>query len=148
MPRGAGGTRSRLRPRGVPLKIPGAAELAPALLRLVVGVSCALDGYAKVFGGMRRFVPEAARALGLHWSAAYAVAYVELFGGVLLVAGLLTRWTAVPVAFVAALEAWRAHLAGAGRRPLEFWMLVAAAAVSLAVTGGGAFSLDRRWRGK
>jgi putative oxidoreductase len=122
------------------------AGVGTALLRAVVGLVFAahgaqklfvygLDGVAGAFGEMG--VPLAAVAGPL-------VTFVELLGGLALLAGLATRWVAVPLAFTMLVAMLLVHLPAGFFAPngIEFTLTLFAASVSLVLTGPGAFSLD------
>src|SRR3989344_8833798 len=68
------------------------------ILRVVLGVIFAYHGYVKLF--VKGALPGTAQffaAIGIPLAnyAAVLVAFVEFFGGLLLLAGLLTRWVSV-----------------------------------------------------
>jgi putative oxidoreductase len=119
--------------------------LPPAVARLCVGVVFALSGWGKLHSLEQ--VTSFFTDLGLPAPAFQAafVSTVELVGGALLIAGLLTRYAAVPLMItmvVAILTAQRANLTGLGSLVglLEFAYI--ALLLWLAVAGGGRLSLD------
>ena len=125
---------------------------AATLLRLVLGASMMYHGWAKVaplhglhgdlLSGVRHFTVYVA-SLGLPGWLGYISAATEFFGGILLVLGLLTRFAALMVAgnMLVALFAVNLHH---GYEGSEFTLALAAMAVMLAATGGGAASVDQR----
>lgn len=136
------------------------------LLRLAVAVAVIAHGSHTLFGvggGVGTGIGEggldavAARytTLGLPgFPLAVVVGLAQLVGGVLLVVGYLTRWSATALALVTLLLAWKSHLPwgyfmnwigepGRGHG-VEFALLFAGACVCLALTGGGDWSLDGR----
>jgi putative oxidoreductase len=78
----------------------------------------------------------------------------QLLGGALLVVGYLTRWAALTLAAVTAILAWKSQwpwgfflnwVMEPGRgHGIEFSVLLVAALVCLALTGGGDWSFDGR----
>jgi putative oxidoreductase len=123
------------------------------LLRLVLGVAMAYHGYDKVipsggFHGGNTFSAlnhEAhfVASLGLPYWLGYISALTEFVGGIFLVLGLLTRFTAFLVAInmlVALVMVNRHH----GYSGSEYSLALFAIAVMLLFTGAGALALDRK----
>jgi putative oxidoreductase len=122
------------------------------LLRVVVGVIFAAHGAQKLFGWFEG--PGAAGTRGWiggmgfrpAWLFAGLVSLQELGGGVLLALGLLTPLgsLAVTASMVVAvtLVPWKNGFF-VGKGGYEFNLALAAAAVALAATGPGRFSIDR-----
>lgn len=130
-------------------QVPYGSDLAALVLRLVVGPAIAYHGYLKVKGGISG-VAGFVKSLGvpLPTATAYAVTFIELVGGLLILVGLLTRlWgllLAVQMALTTVLVKLEAGLIaapgqGAGA---ELDLLFLAGGLSLALTGPGAFSAD------
>jgi uncharacterized membrane protein YphA (DoxX/SURF4 family) len=80
-----------------------------------------------------------------------AIGLIELACGMLLLAGAFTRWVAPVLAIEHLLLAWPARApngflldwaAPPGRHGFEYDLVLTAALVSLAISGGGPWSLD------
>ena len=72
------------------------------------------------------------------------VAVLEFFGGIALIAGLLTRLISVGLAFTMVGAILLVHLPGGFFMPagIEFTLSLLGSAILLALTGAGAYSLD------
>jgi putative oxidoreductase len=119
--------------------------LPPAVARLTVGVVFALSGWGKLHNLEQ--VTSFFTDLGIPAPAFQAamVSTVELVGGALLVAGLLTRYAALPLIvtmIVAILTAQRANVTGLGALVGLIEFAYIALLLWLAVAGGGRLSLD------
>ena len=119
--------------------------LPPLVARLCVGIVFALSGWGKLHSLEQ--VTSFFTDLGLPAPAFQAafVSTVELVGGVLLLAGLLTRYAAVPLMItmvVAILTAQRANIHGVGALAGLIEFAYIALLMWLAVAGGGRLSLD------
>ena len=95
-------------------------------------------GYAGVVGGMGQMglpAPQIAAAL---------IIAAELGGGLLMLAGLFTRFAGAAFAFAMAVAAIQVHLPNGFFMPngYEFTMMLALTSLGVAVTGAGRFSLD------
>ena len=127
-------------------------DLGLMLIRGMVGYVMFFHGAQKLFGwfgghGMQGFIG-AVGQMGLPGPApevqAYAAALTEFGGGLLLMAGLLTRLAAVPVAVTMGIAAFGKHYpvfpvtAGGMEYPLVLMMI----AVGLVFTGPGRLALD------
>ena len=144
-------------------------DLGLLVLRVVAGVTLAVHGYPKLFGGpgkpphallaktmgpnypaaVERSGPGFARGLermGVPYPelSAKLSAATELGGGLALAAGLLTRPIGLAAAFNMAVAVRKAHWKNGfyGQGGYEFPLLLGAAALSLALTGPGAISID------
>jgi putative oxidoreductase len=118
-----------------------------ALLRIVVGGVFVAHGAQKlfVFGipGLAGFLGQIGVPLPL--LSAVAVTAAEFLGGLALLAGLFTRWAALPIAFSMLVAAVTVHLKAGFFLPqgVEYVLTMFAATVGLSLTGSGAFSIDR-----
>lgn len=122
--------------------------LALLALRLVLGAIMIGHGYPKVFGGLSHHV-QMVSGLGLPGWLAYLSAAAEFFGGILLIAGLLTRCAALAILIdltVAIVKVhWKHGLMGQGG--YEFPLALAAIAFALIFFGAGPIALDHIRRG-
>jgi putative oxidoreductase len=124
----------------------GRLTIALTVLRTVVGLVFTAHGAQKLFVYGLAGVTEAFGGMGvpLPEVTAPAVAAVELLGGLALILGLFTRLAAVGLAATMAGAILLVHLAAGLFLPdgSEFALSLFAAAVALALTGPGAFSVD------
>ncbi|HEY2218033.1 MAG TPA: DoxX family protein [Gaiellaceae bacterium] len=122
------------------------------LLRVVLGLTMAAHGAQKLFGwwngpglkGVHGWLASMRFRGG--WLPVILLVAAELGGGGLLALGLFVPFAALGIVVVMAVAIALVHwqkgfFNGAGG--YEFNLLIAAAAVALAATGGGRFSLDR-----
>lgn len=122
-------------------------------LRLGVGIVMAAHGAQKLFGwfgghglqGTAKFFSE---NLGLEPGLLMAAmaGSTEFFGGLLLLVGLLTRPAAAAIAFTMAVAIVTAKMGAffASNNGMEYPLILLLASLSLAILGGGAFSVDRK----
>lgn len=117
--------------------------LALLVLRLVIGTIMIAHGYSKVFGGFSH-VHDMVQHLGFPGWAAYLLAGTEFFGGILIIAGLFTRFVAVAMLIDMSVAIWKIHWHNGLKGPggFEFPMSVAAIAFSLIFFGAGPIALD------
>ena len=117
--------------------------LALLVLRIVIGAIMIAHGYGKVFGGFSR-VRDMVQHLGFPGWSAYLLAGTEFFGGILIIAGLLTRFVAVAMLIDMSVAIWKIHWHNGLKGPggFEFPMSVAAIAFSLIFFGAGPIALD------
>jgi putative oxidoreductase len=119
--------------------------LALLLLRLAMGIIFVHYGYPKLF-----VHPRSSEAWfsqhGFPGYFAYLSGVLELFGGLLLIAGLFTRIAGLLLAVEMAVALWRVH--GLLADPLavqnyQFPLMMGVASLALATVGAGALSLDQ-----
>jgi putative oxidoreductase len=117
--------------------------LALLVLRVVLGVIMIGHGYPKVFGGLAHHV-QMVHNLGLPGWLAYCSAFAEFFGGIAVLAGLLTRYAALAIlinmSVAIAKVHWKNGLLGNGG--YQFPLALAAIAFALIFFGGGPIALD------
>lgn len=121
-----------------------ALDLGLLLLRVMTGAGMAYHGYGKVFGGFMPKMIEGVTAMGFPMPAAFAwaAALSEFAGGLLLIAGLFTRFAAFFIFCTMSVAFFIVH----GKDPLQVKELALAywvVALSLMMTGPGPLSLDR-----
>lgn len=119
--------------------------LALLLLRVAMGVIFIHYGYPKLFMHPRSSVAWFAQH-GFPGYFAYLSGVLELFGGLLLIAGLFTRVAGLLLAIEMGVALWRVH--GLLSDPLavqnyQFPLMMGVAALALAAVGAGALSLDQ-----
>ena len=112
-------------------------------LRLVLGTVMIAHGYHKVFGGMEHF-QQMVHGLGLPPWMSYLSAAAEFGGGILMVAGFLTRFAALAILIDMAVAIVKVHWHNGltGQMGYEFPLSLAAIAFSLIFTGAGPISID------
>ena len=120
---------------------------APTVLRVVTGIIFALHGWQKVEGGLP-MVGGMLEGMGFPMPMVFAVLLVaaELVGGIFLILGFLTRWSAKALAVVSLVALFVVHLPNGffmSTGGYEYILLLLAATVSLALSGAGRWSLDR-----
>lgn len=123
------------------------ASLGLLVLRVVVGLIFAAHGAQKIFeytlpGTIGSF---ADMGVPLPEIAAPVVAFVELIGGILLALGLFTRPVGILLAIDMLVAIVAVHLPAGlwvGEGGYEFVAVLGVAALALAFTGAGRFSLD------
>ena len=126
-------------------------DLAPLLLRLVVGAIFLAHGWQKYVGGLEGV--EAFLA-GMNFPApallAFLLVVAEIGGGILLILGAYTHWVAKILAVVAVVALVSVHLPNGFTGPggYEFILLILVSCISLILTGAGKWSVDARMKRK
>lgn len=126
-------------------------SFAPVILRVPVGLTLAAHGAQKLFGwfggygleGTGQWMASIGLEPGLLMAALSGSA--EFFGGLFLVLGLLTRPTAVVVAFTMLVAIFSVHIHNGlfmSNNGYEYALALFAVAVSLVMSGGGRVSVD------
>lgn len=115
------------------------------ILRVAMGVIFIHYGYPKLFVHPRSSAAWFAHH-GFPGYFAYISGVLELFGGLMLIAGLFTRVAALLLAIEMAVALWKVH--GLLSDPLavqnyQFPLMMGVAAFALATVGAGALSLDQ-----
>jgi len=119
------------------------ADLGLLWLRVFTGLGMAYHGYGKVFGGRMAGMVEGVAAMGFPMPEffAWAAAYSEFAGGILLALGLFTQPAALFILFTMGVAAFIKHGADPFKvKELALAYFVAAGAVML--LGAGKLSLD------
>ena len=118
-------------------------------LRLVVGAIMIAHGYGKVFhGGLAQHVQRVS-SLGLPGWLAYPSAYTEFFGGILLIAGLCTRFVSLAMVIDMFVAIWKIHWKNGmfAKGGYEFPLTLATIAFALIFFGAGPIAIDAIRRG-
>jgi putative oxidoreductase len=118
--------------------------IALLLLRLGLATVFIYHGYPKLFGGTERFV-ESFQAIGLPAYVVYIAGVIELFGGIALALGLFTPLAGLLLVLDMGAAMWKYNLNEgiSAVREYELPLILGLAALAIAATGGGPFSLDR-----
>ena len=120
------------------------------VLRLALGAVMIAHGYQKIFGGMPRFM-QMLQHMGIPAWMAYLTVAAEFGGGILLVAGFLTRLAALAIFIDMVVAIIKVHLHNglfSKSGGFEFPMVCAAIAFSLIWSGAGPIAIDWLWGSK
>lgn len=116
------------------------------VIRVVLGIVMVAHGSQKVFTFGHAGVTGAMGQMGLPMPAVSAalIMAAEFGGGLLLIAGLFTRFAAAAIAIGMAVASIQVHLPNGFFAPngYEFTLMLAAAGLGTALTGPGRFSID------
>lgn len=118
--------------------------LARLALRLILGVVMIGHGYGKVFhGGLARHV-HFVSSLGLPGWWAYLSAFAEFFGGICLIAGLLTRFFSLAILIDMFVAIWKVHWKNGmfGKGGYELPLTLATIALAVMILGAGSIAID------
>lgn len=129
----------------------GYAEYNTVLLRLALGLVMVVHGYDKVGGvsGFAGFLDSMGIPIAIVF--AWIVTIVELGGGLLILAGVLTRYVSLLFAVNMAVASVLVHLPNGfsvGDGGYEFTLTLFLVAIALALQGAGPLSLEREVRGE
>ena len=117
-----------------------------AILRVVLGATFVMHGGQKLFVYGFAGVSGAFAQMGMPIPGLLGpfVAFVELFGGLAIILGLLTRFAAFGLSSTMVVAILAVHLKAGFFNPggFEFPLALLAMATALGVTGAGAFSVD------
>ncbi len=124
--------------------------LALLILRLALGIIMVAHGYSKVFGGLHHHA-EFVASLGMPAWLGYVSAFAEFLGGLLVIAGFLTRPAALAICIDMAVAIgkvhWKNGLTGANHGGYEFPLSLAAIAFALIFFGAGPVAVDHIFGG-
>ena len=121
-------------------------DTALAILRVVLGVTFILHGGQKLFVFGFAGVSGAFAQMGIPAPGLLGpfVAFVEFFGGIAILLGLLTRLAALGIGATMVVAILTVHLKNGFFAPtgFEFPLSLLASAIAIVITGAGDFSLD------
>ena len=121
-------------------------DTALAILRVVLGMTFILHGGQKLFVFGFAGVSGAFAQMGIPAPGLLGpfVAFVEFFGGIAILLGLLTRLAALGIGATMVVAILTVHLQNGFFAPtgFEFPLSLLASAIALVITGAGDFSLD------
>jgi putative oxidoreductase len=117
--------------------------LALLALRVVLGATMIGHGYPKIFGGLSHHM-ETVHRIGFPAWVGYLSAGTEFFGGILMIAGLLTRLVGCAMCFEMTVAILKMHLKNGmiGQGGYELPLALGTLAFALIFFGPGPISLD------
>lgn len=126
---------------------PRSVDWGLLFIRIPVGITFIFHGSQKVFGGVSGFAAHLAQMgiPGASWLA-YVVAYVEFFGGIFVLIGLLTPLVSAPLSIILLVAIAKVHLphgldfTAGGFEPHLAWIGIL---FCLMLVGPGRYSIDR-----
>ncbi|MFD2146335.1 DoxX family protein [Mucilaginibacter antarcticus] len=130
---------------------------SPLILRIGLGLVMSVHGAQKVFGwfggyGFSGTISFFTTTMHLPWIIGFLVIIIEFVGAIALLAGIFTRVASVAIAGVLIGIVITSHIqfgffmnwGGAQKgEGIEYFLIYLAGMISLAITGGGVFSVDR-----
>ena len=119
--------------------------LALLVLRAALGAIFVYHGYPKLFVHARETAQQFAH-MGFPAYFAFIAGILELFGGLLLIAGLFTRIAGLLLAGEMGVALWKVHMIFSQPRAMhnyEFPLMMAAGSFALATLGAGLISFDQ-----
>ena len=121
---------------------PFAVNIVITMQRVMLGALLIYHGQAKIFNGVDGMITMLTeRGWPMPWLQAYAAAYIEFAGGVLLIVGLFTRPTALFVVILFLVIVFGIHGADPFAKK-ELGLLFLMLAVMTAAAGPGRYSVD------
>jgi putative oxidoreductase len=126
----------------------GMLPVAATLVRVVVGIMFLMHVWGKFNAGAAAVAANVFAKNGIEpalmW--AYCIMFLEVVGGICLILGLFTRFFAAAFAIEMLVALLFVHLAkgyAAGGGGYEYVLLIGAVCFTIAIRGGGPYSLDR-----
>jgi len=120
------------------------------VMRLALGAIMIAHGYPKVLKGGMPQVLQTVQSLGMPGWFGYLSAWTEFLGGILLIAGLITRLASLAVCTNMTVAILKVHLKNGftGQGNYQFPLALAAIAFALIWFGAGPISIDRLLGGR
>jgi putative oxidoreductase len=122
-------------------------EIAYALVRVIIGYILLMHGWGKIntgFAGVTGFM--AKQGLSPAEFFAGSAMFLETVGAICLIVGLFTRFFAAALAIEIGIAFLMVHMAkgfAAGQGGFEYVLLLGIVLLSIAIRGGGPYSVDR-----
>ena len=115
------------------------------LIRLALGIAFLYHGWDKFTSLDQTVAFFGSIGLGAFW--AYLVAFLETFGGIALILGLVTRYAAVLLAAEMAVAILKVHLSNGfslANVGYEYAFVLLLCSIALFASGAGSYSVDAR----